>query len=154
MVRNPVRLAAILLLFALSITSHAQSIYVAGVKQVSDCEFAIRPLIADLQELRYPKEWNVLIACNQLVWDQLKRNADVLETNTAFTNLSGHVTVLNGEIYREMLPLRGTGHRTPQLVLKHELGHVICGCGSEARADRAVGHVEPSYRSSPASQGH
>ena len=143
--RNPLRLAAILLLFALSIASCAQSVYVAGVKQVSDCEFATRPLIADLQELRYPKEWKILVACNRLVWERLKQNADALETNTAFTNLSRHVTVLNGEIYREMLPLHGTDHRTPQLVLKHELGHIICACASEDRADRVAGRVQSSY---------
>ena len=144
--RNPIRLSGILLLSALSIASHAQRVYVTGVKRVTNCEFATRPLIADLQELRYPKEWNILVACNRLVWERLQRNADAFETKTAFTNLQGRLTVLNGEIYQEMPPLRGTDHRTPRLVLKHELGHIICGCDDEERADRVGEYPEPRYR--------
>jgi hypothetical protein len=147
-VRNPIRLSGILLLSALSIASHAQRVYVTGVKRAADCEFATRPLIADLQELRYPKEWNILVACNSPVWERLQRKADAFETKTAFTNLQGHITVLNGEIYRQMLPLRGTDHRTPRLVLKHELGHIICGCDGEARADRVGEYPEPRLRMS------
>ena len=120
----------------------------AGVERAANCGFATRPLIADLNELRYPKEWTVLVACNVLVWEQLQRNADAFETETAFTNLRGRITVLNGEIYREILPLRGTSHRTPRLVLRHELGHIICGCGDEARADRAGKYPEPRTRTS------
>jgi len=138
-VRNPIRLSAILLLFAAPLASHAQHIFVAGVKQVTGCEFATRPLLADLQQLHYPSGWTIVVACNRLVWEQLRRNADAMETNTAFTNVAGHFTVLNGEIYREMLPLRGTEQRTPGLVLKHELGHIVCSCDEEAVASRSSG---------------
>jgi hypothetical protein len=147
-VRNPIRLSGILLLSVLSIASQAQRVYVIGVKRVADCEFATRPLIADLRELRYPKDWNIWLACSSLVWERLQRNGDAFETNTAFTNLQGHITVLNGEIYREMMPLRGTSHRTPRLVLKHELGHIICGCDDEERADRVSEYPERRLRMS------
>ena len=136
--RNPIRLVVIVLLSLMSLNANAQQIFVAGVKKTTACEFALRPLLADLQSLNYPRDWWIVIACNRPVWQQLQRKADAGLTKTAFTNVKGRITVVNGEIYRESLPLRGTMHRNPKLVLKHELGHILCECEPEQEADRWI----------------
>jgi hypothetical protein len=135
----------ILLLSLPTVATHAQTILVAGVKRAADCEFATKPLIADLHVVRYPHDWTIVVACNDIVWQRLQRKADVQRTNTAFTYIQHGITVLNGLMYLE-IPLRGTDHRTPRLVLKHELGHIICGCDDEERADRAGDDRGPRTR--------
>jgi len=62
-----------------------------------------------------------------------------LQHVTAFTNLKGRLTVLNGMIYLQPVPLRGTNQRTPKSVLQHELGHILCKCSDEAKADKTAG---------------
>jgi hypothetical protein len=123
----------------LTVCSHAQHILVAGVKQAADCHFAVAPLIEDLNGIGFPEDWTIVVACTPVMWEQLRRKGDGFRTNTAFTNLAGRLTVVNAEIYRESLPLRGTTHWSPKLVLEHEHGHVVCRCNDERRADRAAG---------------
>ncbi len=123
----------------LPVAAPAQKILVAGVKNVADCEFAVRPLQADLRTTHFPREWTFVLACNQIVWEKLQRLADALQTNTGFTNVQGRITVLNARIYLEMPPLSGSVYPTPKLVLRHELGQIAGGCGDEWKADRAAG---------------
>jgi hypothetical protein len=120
----------------LPISSHAQKILVAGAKRVASCDFATRPLLRDLRGLDYPRDWTIVVACNQVVWDELRQKADALQTETAFTNLEHRLTVVNGEIFRETLPLSRSAHGTPLLVLKHEAGHIRCKCADENAADQ------------------
>lgn len=136
--RNPFRPLVIVLLSLLTVATHAQKILVAGVKRVADCEFATRPLIRDLQLVHYPPNWTIVVACNRVVWDKLRRKAEAQGTDTGFTNTQHRITVLNGLMYLETRPLRGTAHDGPLLVLKHEYGHILCGCDDELMADRAV----------------
>jgi hypothetical protein len=97
-VRNPFRPHAMVLLSFLSVATptQAQKIFVAGVKRATDCEFATKPLIHDLQAVRYPHDWNIVVACNEAVWQKLQRKADAQRTDTAFTNIRHRITVLNG----------------------------------------------------------
>ncbi len=76
------------------------------------------------------------MACNDIVWQRLRRKADAQGTDTAFTIQHG-ITILNGLTYLEMPPLRGSVHASPRLVLKHEYGHILCKCHDEIMADRA-----------------
>jgi len=124
-------------LLSVATPARAQKIFVAGVKQAADCSFATKPLIRDLQTVRYPRDWTIVVACNKAVWQQLQRKADAQGTDTGFTNVEHRITVLNGLMYLASLPLRGA-HNTPQLVLKHEYGHILCKCGDEMMADRAA----------------
>jgi hypothetical protein len=119
--------------------AQSQRILVVGVKQVADCQFATRPLQADLRQINFPRNWTFVVACNPIAWDNLQTKADAFETHTAFTNLHRRMTVLNGWMYREALPLPGTAHSTPSMVLRHELGHIVCACPDEVQADRAGG---------------
>lgn len=135
--RNLFRVACILALFVASV--RAQKIVVAGSKTVVQCDYAVRPLIADLQAVLFPKDWTIVVACTPGVWSYLQTRADARATHTAFTNLRGRVTVINAAIYLEAWPLHGTSHRTPRLVLEHERGHILCHCGDESKADESSG---------------
>ena len=141
--RNPFRPWVIVLLSWLTVATHAQKLFVAGVKRAADCEFATKPLIADLQAVRYPHDWIIVVACNDIVWQRLQRKADAQGTDTAFTYLEHGITVLNGLMYLEMPPLRGSVHASPRLVLKHEYGHILCKCRDEIMADRAGESTTP-----------
>jgi hypothetical protein len=123
---------------ALTVCAHTQRIVVAGVKHPADCQFATAPLIKDLRGIGFPRDWTIVIACNRIMWEKLQRNGDAFGTTTAYTNLVGRITVVNAKIYRESLPLRGTVHSTPKLVLEHEHGHLLCQCNDEGQADRAA----------------
>ena len=136
--RHPIRLSGIVLLSVLPVSTSAQHILVVGVKEVSRCEFATDPLIRDLQTVPYPANWTIVVVCDQVAWEQTRRKADALQTNTAFTNLRNRITVINGDIYRAVLPLQGT-HRNPRTILQHEAGHIICNCDNENTADVAAG---------------
>jgi hypothetical protein len=136
-VRNLFRPVPIVLLSLLTVATHAQRILVAGVKRPADCEFATKPLIADLQTVHYPRHWTIIVACNDIVWQRLQLKADARGTNTAFTDIQHRITVLNGLMYLVMPPLRGTVHASSRLVLEHEYGHILCKCHDEFMADVA-----------------
>ncbi len=138
-IKNAIGLVGIVLFLMSPGPLSAQHVFIAGVDRPSKCQFATRPLLDDLQMTEFPRNWTIIVACNQLVWEQLQRRAEAKATHTAFTNLQRRITILNGEIYRNSLPLAGTAHRTPRLVLLHERGHIVCGCEDEWNADRAVG---------------
>jgi len=129
---------------ALTVCVRAQRVLVAGVKHPADCEFATVKLIKDLHAIGFPQDWTIVVACNPISWEELQRKGDAFSTHTAYTNLVGRITVVNAEIYRVPLPLRGSTHSTPKLVLQHEHGHVVCHCRDEAQADRAAG-LQPGF---------
>jgi len=143
---NPLRLGYILLLAGiLSTTVVAQKVLVVGVKRPETCAFATGPLIEDLKDVSFPKDWRIAIACTAIAWKELQRKGDAFATNTAYTNLKGRITILNGAIYQQPLPLRGTTRRTPKNVLRHELGHIVCQCGDEDKADHAAGFSDSAW---------
>lgn len=137
--KNPFRLGSILLVsIALSGMLQAQKIVVLGVPTAEMCTVATKPLLEDLKGIDFPKDWTIAVACTPAIWERLQRKRDDFNTVTAFTNLKGRLTVLNGTIYLEAGPLRGTSHWTPRSVLQHELGHILCNCSDEAKADKAA----------------
>jgi hypothetical protein len=136
-VRNRFRLMCILL--SLAASAQAQKVVVAGVSTAGQCQYALAPLLSDLNVIGFPGDWTIVVACTPGVWNYIQAKADARATRTAFTNLNGHITVVNAAIYLEPLPLRGTTHRTPRLVLLHERGHIVCGCADEIKADEAAG---------------
>lgn len=118
-------------------SAFAQKIQVAGVKKAMDCELVTRPLLADLPAVGFPEDWTIIVACNQEVWRLLQRRANATLTNTAFTQVENRITVINGMMYMETLPLKGSTHATPLAVLKHEHGHILCNCNDERKANAA-----------------
>ena len=139
---NPFRLGSILLVsVALLSPLRAQKIVVVGATP-DQCTFATKPLIQDLKGITFPKDWTIAVTCTSATWERLRRKRDDLNTVTAFTNLRGRLTVLNGAIYLQSIPLQGTVHWTPRSVLKHEYGHILCNCDDEARADKAADRTD------------
>ena len=126
------------ILTVLATPATGQKVFVAGTKTVAECDYAVRPLVSDVIAVGFPRDWSLVVACTPAMWEHLRARADARATQTAFTNLAGRITVVNGAIYLEPLPLRGTVHRTPRIVLQHERGHIFCNCGEEWKADRFV----------------
>jgi hypothetical protein len=135
---NPFRLGSILLVSVVLFSPlPAQKIVVLGATPDS-CIFATKPLIQDLKGIAFPEDWTIAVACTPIIWERLQRKRGDFNTVTAFTNLEGRLTVLNGAIYLEQIPLRGTNHWTPKTALQHEFGHILCKCSDEAKADKAA----------------
>ena len=134
-------LAFCLLLIAPLGSALSQSVHITlvGVHKQSECADQLAALQAELQYLQYPDGWRIYVACNQIAWNELWRKADGPPTDTAFSSLNGHYTVLNGAIFRD---LRNEYRRT----IAHELGHIVCGCHDEAVANmRAYQLLTPHH---------
>jgi hypothetical protein len=126
-------LASLLLLLA---CAHAQDaatgrvrILIYGADTVSECAGPLKALQAELPTLRFPDGWTVAIVCNPVAWQRILRIADPPRTSRAFSNLLLRSTVLNSDIFKD---LRSHYRHT----LAHELGHALCHCENEARAEQ------------------
>ena len=91
---------------------------------------AAKPAVTEIDRIPFPQGWTVVIACNEIQWDLLQRNADTQETKHAFTNLNGRVTVVRGAMF-----LRPMATRPVHQVLLHEIGHIQCACNDESKAE-------------------
>ena len=106
-----------------------------GVKQVQECAGRIAALSAELQTLRFPEGWTIAIACTPVAWNESLRLAEYPLTASAFTSLHTRITVLNGAIFSGLrTEYRGS--------IAHELGHIVCNCVNEVRADAAARRLE------------
>jgi|SRR4051812_19534239 hypothetical protein len=103
-------------------------ILIYGVDKVSECSDQSSALQTELATLSYPNDWRILVACSPVAWQNLLRAADVHGTHSAFTNLRKRTTVINADIFRRF---SSQYRRT----LAHELGHILCNCSSEAKAE-------------------
>jgi hypothetical protein len=79
--------------------------------------------------MRFPDGWTLGIVCNPVAWQKILRIADPPRTNRAFSNLILRSTALNSAIFRDSR----SGYRH---TLAHELGHALCQCADEARAEQ------------------
>ncbi len=127
------RLACILLSLASFLPVHAQVVVqLAGIQDAAQCKYATVPLLNILNTYaKFPPGWRIVVACSDIAWQVLRRHADAIDTNHAFTNMNGHVPVINGAIF--LSPEVG---RPPQRILAHELGHIRCSCGDEREAEK------------------
>ncbi len=90
----------------------------------------IRSAVQEVANVPFPDGWTVVVACNYVIWEMLQQKGDALGTNTAFTNVTGQITVVNGRMF-----LKNTVGRPPHRVLLHEIGHIRCNCGDETWAE-------------------
>lgn len=129
--RNASRLLPILagLLLQTVLRLYGATVLAAGTKTVEACAFAVNPAAEIVGQLPYPDDWKVVVVCNEIVWDMLmkQKNVDYL-TDYAFTFQPNRVTFIRAKIFAERMPY------TPEQVLRHELGHIICKCDDEDRA--------------------
>ena len=135
-------LAFCLLLVAPLGTAYSQELHITlvGVHKQSGCAEQLAALQEELKELQYPDGWQIYVACTGIAWDVLWRKAGGPPTDTAFSSLTGHYTVLNGAIFSG---LRNEYRRT----VAHELGHIVCGCKDESTANARADAMLTPHRS-------
>jgi hypothetical protein len=93
------------------------------------CLAKLQTLDHELQSFPFPINWTLEVACDPVIWQQALRRADLPHTNTAFTGIKPRITVLNGAIFND-------GANFYRHTLAHELGHIRCRCGDEAKAEQ------------------
>ena len=72
-----------------------------------------------------------MVVCNEVVWDNLMRQDRVnFISDYAFTFQPNRVTFIRAKVFLEPMQY------TPEQVLKHELGHILCKCDDEEVAWR------------------
>ena len=91
---------------------------------------AMTTAVSEIARVPFPQGWAVLVACNEMQWEKLQRRADAQATQSAFTNVTGKITVVRGTIF-----LQTVGARSARRVLLHEIGHIQCNCGDEWEAE-------------------
>jgi hypothetical protein len=125
---STIKALSILLLFlALFVMKgHAATVIAAGTKTVGACRFAAEPTAEIVSELHYPADWKVVVVCNENVWDTLMRQDRVnFISDYAFTYRPNRVTFIRAKVF--LAPMK----YSPEQVLKHELGHMLCRCAEE-----------------------
>ena len=110
-----------------------------GTRHPGDCVKEGKQLQAELQTLRYPPGWTLAIMCTPVRWDSILREADVRNTDAAFTRISERITIFNGDIFREFPP-------NYRHIMAHELAHITCNCADEGRTEKIAHELE---RTSP-----
>jgi hypothetical protein len=134
-VKKSLRLLCILSVLALCNLADATNIKVVTAKP-SQCQ-ALQPLLADLNTIQFPSDWTVYVACDVSTWQNILMRSDQLgKTNAALTDRARKFTIINGMMYAPMFAFQRYTQKTPQRVLKHELGHITCDSASEEMADR------------------
>jgi hypothetical protein len=90
--------------------------------------------ISLIQEAGFPKDWRVIIACNQKDWERIQHGVTLspYHARTAFTSLKKRTTAVNLRIFDAVY----NGGNPPMSVLHHEVGHIRCQCSNEDEADK------------------
>jgi len=94
----------------------------------------LRHVIALIQEAGFPKQWLVIIACNDRDWKRIQNGARLspYHEKTAFTSLKKKTTVVNLKVFDSAANM---GY-LPMNVLHHEVGHIRCQCADEEEAEK------------------
>ena len=131
-------LQIVILIAACSVCWGQVKLATLGVRNPGDCQH-ISEIRSDVSSTGFPAGWTVYVSCTTQSWDLVLRQADsVGRTHTGFTNRKNRITVINGAMYSSGFSQFGT-LKSGASVLRHELGHIICNCSDEDKADRAVG---------------
>lgn len=132
--------ARLLLLFSLTVPLRAATVFAAGTKTVAACAFAVDPAAQIISDLPFPADWKVVVVCNENMWDTLMRQKAVnFVSDYAFTFRPNRVTFVRAKVFVEHM------NYSPQQVLKHELGHIVCNCNSEEVAWSLFAKTDASY---------
>lgn len=133
--KKSLRLLCILSVLMLCNLADAANIRALTAKP-SQCQ-ALQPLLADLSTMQFPSDWTVYVACDPSTWRNILVRSDLVgKTSAAFTDRARKFTIINGMMYAPMFTFQPYTQKTPQRVLKHELGHIICDSPCEEMADR------------------
>jgi hypothetical protein len=103
--------------------ANAATIHATGVP-VSACA----PALAIINKLDYPGDWKVMVVGEKLWKD------GHFASELAVTDRAKHVTLIRAQAFTD---LHFTGrYITPRHVLAHELGHIVCDCNDEWKAEQ------------------
>jgi hypothetical protein len=132
-VKSP--LAVVILFLSLAFTQ-ARAMTVSGVNTKPEKCPAMARLIADLNAARFPADWTVYVACDPGTWKSIEQRLGGLNTDAALTDRKQKFTIVNGMMYNPLFSFAGYVQKTPERILKHELGHITCNTSNEDVADR------------------
>jgi hypothetical protein len=100
--------------------------------------FAI-PIENELQRLGAPSGWKWVVLDSR-DWKRASRMFQAEgQTGTGFTVRDVKTVFLNGDYVQTLRP------QLPTRTLAHELGHILCGCGSEMVADQIASELLAGY---------
>ena len=119
---------AVIIVLVVSLCAHAAA--AVNVWATDKACPVIKPAEVEIARVPFPPGWTVVVACNDVRWFLLQRKGDAQDTQHAFTNLKGQITVVRGAIFLPVIAVR-PAHR----VLLHEIGHIQCLCGDEWKAE-------------------
>jgi hypothetical protein len=109
-----------------------------GAKNPGDCVAEGEKVNTELQTLHFPPGWRVAIMCTPVRWQAILQQADVRNTDAAFTRISERITILNGDIFR----VYTTNYRH---IMAHELAHIMCTCADEGKAEKIAHKLERQH---------
>ena len=128
-------LAPLILFLSLAFTQgHAAS--VTGLSTKPDRCPALALMMADLNAVQFPADWTVYVACDAETWQRIKQRVGGMNTDAALTDRQHKFTFVNGMMYNALFSFAGYVQKTPERILRHELGHITCNTSSEDVADR------------------
>ena len=135
---NPLRLGCILFVSVLQCTTTVTPA-IAGIKifMVGQCGTVADSLSMTIAPLPYPADWAFYIACTPQTWTAIVHQYHV-HTNMAFSDRKKHITMLNGAMF-SLRPRDKQFEAPADVILRHELGHFVCGTELEAPAIRYSG---------------
>lgn len=129
---------------------HAQDVRVSNM----NCDFnfngahvvSLEHAISFIQQAGFPKDWRIIIACNEKDWERIRDGAKLTpyHSKMAFTSLKKRTTAVNAAVFDAVYSM---GY-SPMTVLHHEVGHIRCQCSDEDEADRQ-GHTHISADTHP-----
>jgi hypothetical protein len=128
-------LANLILFLPLALTQ-VHAVTVIGLNTKPDRCPALAPMMADVDAAPFPPDWTVYVACDAGTWQRIKQRVGGVNTDAALTDRQHKVTIVNGLLYNPMFSFAGYVQKTPERILRHELGHITCNTSSENLADR------------------
>ena len=128
-------LAVLILFLSLAFTQgHAATVSALNTKP-ERCP-AVAPLMADLNAVQFPADWTVYVVCDAPTWQSIEQRFGIVNTGVALTDRDHKFTIVNGTMYNPLFSFTGYVQKTPERILRHELGHITCNTASEDVADR------------------
>ena len=127
---------AIPILFSFVAFMQGHAATVSGLNTKPERCPAMALLIVDLNAAQFPADWTVYVACDPGTWQSIEQRVGGVNTSAALTDRKHKFTIVNGMMYNPLFSFAGYVQKTPERILRHELGHITCNTSSEDLADR------------------
>ena len=127
---------AIPILFSFVAFMQGHAATVSGLNTKPERCPAMALLIVDLNAAQFPADWTVYVACDPGTWQSIEQRVGGVNTSAALTDRKRKFTIVNGMMYNPQFSFASYVQKTPERILRHEVGHIICNTSSEDVADR------------------